>query len=111
MGSGWIGLVAFVITSLIGVITYGVRKIVSGDLVPRTTLTDQKVYYDERLAREKEISTLLQLDRGNLTAALEKQGVQLSTLVQDGQTTREVMNALRAASDLASKGIKPGGVL
>jgi hypothetical protein len=91
-------LLAAIILSLVGVITYGVRALIRGDIVPRKLVEDRKIDSNERLAREKEISDLREEANKNLIEAINRQAVQTERLVAEQKTTADVMRGLEAAS-------------
>lgn len=110
MPTSWVGIVCFVIASLVTLIGYGVKKIINGDLLPRASYKDQERYYESRLAREKEITDLQAATQLNLVEANRRQTEQLQLLVTEQRTTREVMNALKVASEIAASNRLSGGL-
>lgn len=97
-----VGILASIITVLAGIIAYGLRKLVIGDLVTRTSMERENKSFEARLAREKEIADLQAATQVNLVTVINKQTAQLEALVSEQRTTREVMTALKTASELAA---------
>ena len=97
-----VGVLASIITVLAGIVAYGVRKIVIGDLVSRGSIERENKGFEARLAREKEIADLQAATQVNLVQTINKQTAQLEALVGEQRTTREVMTALKTASEIAA---------
>ena len=88
---------------VIGLVVYGVRKMATGQLVPRSTLVDAQKAFDDRLQREKEISDLQRVENANIVSALKKQTEQMETLIHEQALVRDVMVSLRRAGEISAQ--------
>lgn len=108
MPTTWIGLIAAVILGLISIIGFGVRAIVKGDLVPRSTVEKNDIKTKETFAREREIQQFLVLSRDDAVRAQQETASQMAALVAEQRTTTEVVLALKKAADLTPNWIGSG---
>jgi hypothetical protein len=84
---------------VLGLVAYGVRRLVDGRLVPRRVLEDARESFDQRLQREREISEAQRLANENIVAALKNQTEQMQMLIREQQLVRDVMISLRRVGE------------
>lgn len=87
---------------MISLVVWGIRALFSGSLVPRSTLTDARKSFDDRLAREREISELQRIANENIVEALKKQTEQMEALIGEQKLVRDVIASMKTAAESRS---------
>lgn len=96
-------LLLAILGTVITLVVYGVRKMATGQLVPRSTLVDMQKAFDDRLRREKEISDLQRVENANIVTALKKQTEQMEALIHEQALVRDVIVSLRRAGEISAQ--------
>lgn len=90
--SGLLGM----ITTILGVVVFGMRALINGQIIPRSTYLDVINDRDQEIKDRKE-------EIGLWRAAYEKASAQRDELMVVGQTT---VRAIASVADVATKGAK-----
>jgi len=89
-----ISALAGMFTTILGVVVFGLRALIKGQIIPRSTYLDVMADRDREIAEKKE-------DIGLWRAAYEKTAAQRDDLMVVGHTT---VKAIASVADAATKG-------